>query len=660
MVLQSRVRRRARACARCRRLKVHCDALPSGCSACIKSQEPCVAVNSETQQAVPRSIAQFLETKVAERELAVKQQATSRSSGDKVFAGHVVNDLLDTITAPSLGLSSTVPFSRCVVAGTRLPSTNKASGMTRSDIHQHHPKSIINTHPVTTPLSRFPVSVADFLFDNYITRVSPQYPIHYTPDLTAMHKTAFHETDAYGCPRGPATRYDEFTLNLIMAISLSTAARSKQARANSIASGLFEKAMECIPEVLTNDLRGLQALVLLTQYTFLNPGVANFWLLTGFISQACIDLGLHQELPADAPITVLERDMRRRVFWCAWEMEMAVCGALLRPITLLRRIITTKFSSKLEDSAITDAGIDGSGRATKFTACFIWRYREIECDIISTLFHDEPLPASFPSLEQWMDHQEQAITNWNKEIHSSCSLNTDARAQSQWDEMQLYSDIATAYILVTLFRPCPRIKQPSADNLIKAFSAAVEVADGSWRQANLEFGSSKYVFHACYHSFSAAITFLQALQRVKASILAVRTWDQIESDMDTFSRFFATVAERWPAASRCLEEYERLLAPIKKEVEDFLTASKQQQESEMLTEEDAEADSYLAVKGVTVASLVGDCAAAPYWNDLDETIEALDYANFFNVMPPGLDDSIGIYPCVPSDWDEEFNFDALR
>jgi hypothetical protein len=532
--------------------------------------------------------------------------------------------------------------------------------MTKSDIHQHHPKSIINTQPITTPLSLFPVSVADFLFDNYITRVSPQYPIHYIPDLMAMHKAAFHETDRYGCPRGPATPYDEFTLNLVMAISLSTAARSKQARANSIASGLFEKAMECIPEVLTNDLRGLQALVLLTQYTFLNPGVANFWLLTGFISQACIDLGLHQELPADAPITVLERDMRRRVFWCAWEMEMAVCGALLRPITLLRRIITTEFSSQLEDSAITASGIDDNARSTKFTARYIWRYREIECDIVSTLFHNEPLPPSFTSLEHWMSYQEQAIQSWNEEIHSACSHNVDARAQSQWDEMQLYSDIATAYILVTLFRPCPRIKHPSASNLTKAFSAAVGVAEGSWRQANLGFGSSKYVFHACYHSFSAAITFLQALQRAKASILAVYTWDQIESDMDTFSRFFATVAERWPAASRCLEEYERLLAPIRKEVTEFLTAQKQQQQEAEILAEETGAASYSSVRDAPVADLISD--ATLDWNsqhDLDQSLEGLDYANFFSVIPPGLDHSIGAYPCVPTDYWEEFNFDAL-
>lgn len=177
-----------------------------------------------------------------------------------------------------------------------------------------------------------------------------------------MHTAVFHSEKQATSAR-KADVYATYTLNLIMAISLSIAARSKQARANAIASGLFARGMEQLPGVLTNDLRGLQALVLLTQYTFLSPGVASFWLLTGFMSQACIDLGLHQEMAEppegshgqpNIPWPLL-RDLRRRIFWCAWEMEVAVCGALLRPITLLRRNVTTEFPSVLDDDAIGQA-----------------------------------------------------------------------------------------------------------------------------------------------------------------------------------------------------------------------------------------------------------------------------------------------------------------
>ncbi|CAK7237214.1 hypothetical protein SBRCBS47491_009901 [Sporothrix bragantina] len=727
-MVHSRVSRRAQACARCRLRKVHCDARPSGCSLCTEAGVACVALlNAATREAVPRSIAQFLETQIADRErergrlarttelqtasrLPSRTRGTSRATATgSTSAPLVANTLLASITPTFLGLSAAVPLARCVVAGTRLPSAREAMGggdrgrdrgSDRRGSNGHSPTSTSTMH--TPPqqmsgtstenkgvpsspgssLASIPVHVADFLFDNYITRVMPQYPIHYTPDLVAMHRAVFHPEEVLqDCSvyTGNPT-YAAYTLNLIMAISLSTAARSKQARANAIASGLFARAMEQLPGVLTNDLRGLQALVLLTQYTFLSPGVANFWLLTGFISQACIDLGLQHDLPetpGERPDYLL-RDMRRRVFWCAWEMEVAVCGALLRPITLLRRNVTTAFPSVLDDSAVTAAaaaGIDpdtissdeaqgkedsraDSGRPVKFTSHCIWRYREVECDIVPVLFHGEPLPASYTSLKSWMDHQEHTILAWKAGIHDRAARNTDIAAQSLWDEMQLYADIACDYILVTLFRPCPRLPQPPVENLLKAFAAAVGVADGSWQQANLSFGNSKYVFHACYHSFSAAIAFLQALQRIKPAIAAAYTWAQVEANMQAFSRFFATVAERWPAASRCLEEYERLLAPIKREYAEFLV-----QQAQAIQE--AAAREFVASVDKDIGSDINMNAIPDF--DLDE---ALRLGTFFNASALELEasGSTGGYggisgfahthggAFVAMDWNAEFSF----
>ncbi|KIW10751.1 hypothetical protein PV08_10050 [Exophiala spinifera] len=593
-------------------------------------------MDSTKLQALPRSIVQFLETKIADRERERSSKNPLKPVGHSAFARPIVNKLICGTTSSFLGLTAEVPLARCVVAGTRLPSARKVLGVV-NDFHEHHPRSIINHEPSKTSLSSIPVHVADFLFDNYVTRVTPQYPIYYVPELTAMHNAVFHPADLDGSARA-VSPYEMFTLNLIMAISLSTAARSKQARAYSIASGLFQNAMEQISSVLSNDLRGLQALTLLTQYTFLNPSVANFWLLAGFISQACIDLGLHHELPDHPSISPLERDMRRRVFWCAFEMETAVCGALLRPMTLLRKNITVQFSSQLEDTAITAAGLDPKGRSTKFTSHYIWRYRLVECDIVPVLFHHEPIPPTFRSLESWMAHQERMILEWKADIQDATAQNTDPSCQSQWDEMKLYSTIATDYILVTLFRPCPLIKEPTAENLLKAFSAAVGVADGSWEQANLEFGNSKYVFHSCYHSFSAAIAFLQALQRFKAEIAASYSLEQVESFMDIFSRFFATVAERWPAAAKCLEEYERLLVPVRTEFTNFVF-----QEAQRISEQ---------------SSSLSRLAASPAFDPSKDLEEAMNLGTFFNATGSGLEDTLSYYPYIPMDWNAEFNFDV--
>lgn len=74
MASQPRVRRRALACARCRMRKVQCDAQSPACTRCVEAGVPCVAMDSATKQAVPRSIAQYLETEIAEMERATSKK----------------------------------------------------------------------------------------------------------------------------------------------------------------------------------------------------------------------------------------------------------------------------------------------------------------------------------------------------------------------------------------------------------------------------------------------------------------------------------------------------------------------------------------------------------------------------------------------------------
>ena len=126
-----------------------------------------------------------------------------------------------------------------------------------------------------------------------------------------------------------------------------------------------------------------------------------------------------------------------------------------------------------------------------------------------------------------------------------------------------------------LFRQSKRIPEPTTENQLTAFASAVKVADGYFKQSNADSGNIKYVFHPCHHCFASAVAFLHALSRCKSEISCKYSWYEIETWMSVFSRFFLTIAERWPAAMRCLEEYERLLDPVRTEYLEFLNKSPQ-------------------------------------------------------------------------------------
>ncbi|KAF2852695.1 GAL4-like transcription factor-like protein [Plenodomus tracheiphilus IPT5] len=571
--------------------RTKCDYKVPACTRCVENGVQCVGFDSATQQEAPRSIADFLEAHISRLEglrsqaaLQAQNQAraTVLSPADLydleaktgpyrvekcAFADSLVNQVMEDITPSFLGVTKARPLLQCVVRGTRLPSKKGPVGA--NDLDENHPRSILN--PQTTQglfHSLMPDEVgANTLMQNYLDRVITQYPIYHRNDVTTAFNSIFHKTATTPAEDSIRNRY---IVCIIMAISLTTSARNQVQKANDTAYRLVRHAMQWIPEVATNDIPGLQAILILTQYIFLNPKMADLWLLTGLISQAIIDLGLHQELPNEVSVTPFQRDMRRRLFWCAWEMEIGVCCIFLRPTSLPIRRIEVAFPLEVDDTAITQVSVDLSGRVSKFTQRIICRFRLIEAEIVSVLWHGEDLPPECSSLEQWMQKCITAMEEWQGEIYASSNANRDRGLVARWHEMLLYSEIALPYVRVSLNRSSRRVPNPTTQQMMDALVNAVKVADGYLRQAEGEAGKIKYVFHPCHHVFNCALVFLQGLQRCKQEVAASYSWQQVEEWMHVFTRCFSSIAERWAAAKRCLEEYERLLAPIKREYEDFL------------------------------------------------------------------------------------------
>lgn len=352
-----------------------------------------------------------------------------------------------------------------------------------------------------------------------------------------------------------------------MAISLSTAARNQQARASTLSVGLLRTALANRSAILTNDIPGLQALLLLCQYVFYMPGVADLWLLTGISSEACIDMGLHQELPKHLKVNEDIRDLRRRVFWCAWEMEVAVSAAFLRPLRILTKHITIPFPSHLDILQVASPLLR---QRNQYVCTRIWLHREIEARILSVLHQNEPLPAECSSLDQWLEQSEREIYDWLHGVEQVVACKQHSSDRSIWGEMNTYAKIGTNVLLVLLYRPSTRIKSPSQEHWMKAFVAAIGVASGYTEQVNTEYGAIKYVFHPCHHTFSAAMVFLQAFSRCMPEIATRYSLEEVEEFTLRFSRFFLTISERWHAASHCLREYNQLLETVMQDYRSFL------------------------------------------------------------------------------------------
>ncbi|KAF1357202.1 hypothetical protein EJ07DRAFT_129527 [Lizonia empirigonia] len=656
---KNKVRRRVLACARCRKRKLACDFKVPDCTRCVDAGVRCVGFDSSTASTLSyRSIADHLEAHIARLEQAsspsssrglgqlspatsyVSEAQPSQPAAERcAFADSLVNQAMEDITPAFLGVSKARPILQCVVKGTQLPSRKGPVGST--DLDENHPRSIIN--PPTISLFRDLIADengAKILFETYLERVITQYPIYHRTDVTTAFNSIYPRRASKS---GEDCVRNQYIVCMIMAISLSTHARKNVAKANQQAFQLVRCAMQWIPEVATNDIAGLQAILLLTQYIFLNPSMADLWLLTGLISQSVIDLGLHQELPNDARISDYQRDMRRRLFWCAWEMEVGVCSIFLFPTSLPIKGIQVKFPLEIDDTAITKHGTVPEGRVSKFTQRIICSFRLIEAEFVSVLWQHEPIPKEFDSIDSWGQSCIDRICQWQQEIYAAARANQDPGLLARWEEMTLYSDIVVPYVYFMLNRPSKLHPVPTTEQRMVALANAVRIAVGYFKQSEAALGRIKYVFHPCHHVFHCAIVFLEGLQYCKQEVLTTYSWEEVEESMNVFAECFRSIRERWTAATRCLEEYERTLAPVKKEYMD-LYASK------------------ASITELTVPQPATPMMCSPTFHDVSGLVSTegggLSHWNLFN--PTARSEPIEplnayTYTTTPRDWNAEFH-----
>jgi hypothetical protein len=211
----------------------------------------------------------------------------------------------------------------------------------------------------------------------------------------------------------------------------------------------------------------------------------------------CLDLGLHVEPPfLSAELDPRQLDMRRRIFWSAWETDVSLSAALLRPMAFKsNRTIDVPFPSELEDQCITSQGIDPSkGGKIKYFAHGIWKFRRLESECCQVLFQNHPFDPVFPTLDGWIKSVDARFRAWRDEVYESVAAYESQiyHRGPQASEVLKWADIALDLGLVTLYRPSPRVRMPKPEHLLILFEAACNEAKGYREQSQLEFGISKY------------------------------------------------------------------------------------------------------------------------------------------------------------------------
>lgn len=234
--------------------------------------------------------------------------------------------------------------------------------------------------------------------------------------LPTVHEPSFRQ-DVEDVFNGSDDPCQNFQLRMVIAISMQKLSTEYAGLADSYYLAALPFLEACLKQM---DLRSLQCLVLIAQYSLLTPTrTASYWVV-GTAMKLCHDLGLTEEAtitksPDGGMLNPLEIDMRRRLFWIVTSMEFGLAHSLGRPSSFCvsHNRINVKFFELVDDRYITPDGILAGGKPIlpKCIAIHFFKMRLLQAEIRRTLYlnkHETPVDDQDP----WFSQMLAKLDHW--------------------------------------------------------------------------------------------------------------------------------------------------------------------------------------------------------------------------------------------------------
>jgi len=153
----------------------------------------------------------------------------------------------------------------------------------------------------------------------YLDNVFPLFPVFSEIAL-------FNALDAVYQENGrPVTDFEHWLLYMVLAIGASGQSRSYKDIFYADGVTWLSRALLYADKVLMPGyISQIQALVLLVQYSMVDPAHFDSWQLIGFACRAVVDLGFHQDPPKEQQTDKKTLEMRRKIFYCVYSLDRQV------------------------------------------------------------------------------------------------------------------------------------------------------------------------------------------------------------------------------------------------------------------------------------------------------------------------------------------------
>lgn len=160
------------------------------------------------------------------------------------------------------------------------------------------------------------------MINHYLENIYVLYPFFSETDLMGSLSRIYHESSAISSTVSPL---DVWYVRLILAIAYASSSQRRGDENDKTALQHMSAARGLVGYVLhPGSIAGVQALLLLVQYSLVDPAHYDSWYLVAMASRLVVDLGLHCEPPPETKINKSALDLRRRIFHCTYAFDRLV------------------------------------------------------------------------------------------------------------------------------------------------------------------------------------------------------------------------------------------------------------------------------------------------------------------------------------------------
>ncbi|KAI0136178.1 c6 zinc finger domain-containing protein [Xylariales sp. AK1849] len=625
------------ACDRCHARKTRCDRRIPQCSACEKAGAACLHADKLRQRNLPRNYIDSIETLVQQlreenndlrRTLATsqreesgtlatlsasqheeaglrRQQAGSNSSpspsasvtSPAVSSGGSVDDafalevgylsLIATGETRYLGSSSGIGLATIISkvlsaqSGISLLSVSQPSNDGMGKVPR--PSPAVSVDDVTFP-SR---AVAMPVIETYFQHTHVTFPLLHRPSFATTVERIYNEPGYYD-----SNPFEAFTFDMVLAIGASNFNRFGESAAG--ASVHYAAAQSKVSRMMEMDgLTTLRSILLISQHAIfsnLRDTSANVWHLVGIGARICIELGLHLEhkslnsgprgMPQGANSISSEEEMRRRCFWCLYNLDRVVSFTLGRPVVIRDEEIDVPLPSHLDDecfgpnqpivmAAPTEAG------SQKNTSPFLHliRIRRLSGQILSLCYNSRNLAnTSIRQKRQMRRKFYLELESWWDDTQHLClpESRVERNYVSSFLSLEWYKAVYNNAILL-LYRPSPYLPHPTMisdtedgePDLLRLLNAATgSIISYSELHQRRRLNYSWITLHGV---FLGGLAYIYCVGRILRDPTLRRLVPDFLSIIETTracSNVLVAICERWNASRRSCDLFNKLTNAI--------------------------------------------------------------------------------------------------